>query len=194
MIKSSPVREKIILAAIDTIEKDGLQGVTIRTVAERAGVNSAAINYYFRSKQNLLDTVFKTTIEHSIGDLEAILDAGSKDARAMLEEFLIYLMDGAVLYPGLTKSHMYDVLVGRKADNLFLRRFNALLGKLAGRIKAFKPEESEEAVRIKVVQMMSAVILPALMPRAFRPLTGKTFDNMETRRSYVKTVVESFLK
>lgn len=183
-----------MLATIDTIEKNGLQAVTIRAVAKRAGVNSAAINYYFRSKENLLDEVFRTTIEHSISDLEAILDSGSRDPRALIEEFLVYLMDGAVLYPGLTKSHMYDVLVGRKADNLFLRRFNVLLDKLAGRIKALRPREAEGAIRLKIVHIVSAIILPALMPRAFRPLAGKGFDDAETRRSYVKAVVETCLK
>ena len=40
-------REKIILAAIGCIEKDGLRRVTIRGIARAAGANSAAISYYF---------------------------------------------------------------------------------------------------------------------------------------------------
>jgi len=71
----------------------------------------------------------------------------------------------------------------------FLRRVNALLDKLAGRIKALKPGESEDAIRIKVVQMMSAVILPALMPRAFRPLIRTSFEDPATRRSYIASLI-----
>jgi len=187
----SPVREKIILAAIETIEKDGLSTVTIRSIARRAGVNSAAISYYFRSKDNLLDEVFRMTVEHSLGDIKAMLGPAGGDPRAQLEDVLLYLMDGAVLYPGLTKSQMFDVLVGRKPDNLFLRRLNPLLADLAGRMKASKSGASGDAVKMKIVQALSAVILPAFMPEAFRSLTGKSFRAAEARRAYVRSVVET---
>lgn len=190
----NPVREKIILAAIETIEKDGLPAVTIRSIAKRAGVNSAAINYYFRSKDILIEDVFRKTISHSIEDLQVILEADSKAPREVLEEFLCYLMDGAILYPGLTKSHMYDVLLGRKADNYFMRRISSLLAVAAGKIRMIKPTESPEKSRDAAVCMISAVIFPALMPRAFRPLTGKSYEDAETRRAYIRTVVEAVLK
>jgi hypothetical protein len=86
---------------------------------------------------------------------------------------------------------MFDVLVGRRADNLFLRRMNALLAGLAERLRARTSGESAEAVRKKIVQTMSAVVLPALMPEAFRPLIGKSFRNPEARRAYVKSVVKT---
>lgn len=189
----NPVREKIVLAAIETIEKDGLAAATIRAIARRAGVNSAAINYYFRSKENLIEEVFRKTIEHSTEDLKAILAAGDKEPRTRLEEFLLYLMDGAVLYPGLTKSHMFDVLVGNVSDNLFLRRINARLAEAAALIRTIRPAASPEDAKDAAVRMLSAVILPALMPRAFRPLTGRSFEDAETRRAYVRSVVASFL-
>jgi AcrR family transcriptional regulator len=189
----NPVREKIILAAIETIEAEGYQSATIRTIARRAGVNSAAINYYFRSKENLLEEVFNKTIEHSSEDLKAILGAADKEPRTRIEEFLLYLMDGAVLYPGLTKSHMYDVLAGKAPDNLFLRRINARLAEAADLIRAVRPGASVEESRDAAVRMISAVILPALMPRAFRPLTGKSFGDAATRRAYVRSVVDSAL-
>ncbi|MCJ7586557.1 MAG: hypothetical protein MUQ00_01430 [Candidatus Aminicenantes bacterium] len=43
-----------------------------------------------------------------------------------------------------------------RADNLFLRRVNALLGKLAGRIKALKPEESA-ARRSYIASLIAAL-------------------------------------
>lgn len=189
----NPVREKIILAAIETIEKDGLAAATIRTIARRAGVNSAAINYYFRSKENLLEEVFKKTIEHSTEDLKAILSAEGKAPRDRIEEFLLYLMDGAVLYPGLTKSHMFDVLVGKASDNLFLRRINARLAEAAELIRSLRPAAPPAESKDAAVRLLSAVILPALMPRAFRPLTGKSFEDAETRRAYVRSVVDAIL-
>jgi AcrR family transcriptional regulator len=180
-----------MLAAIEAIEKDGLSAVTIRSIARRAGVNSAAISYYFRSKDNLLDEVFRMTVEHSLDDIKAMLGPEGGDPLAQLEDVLLYLMDGAVLYPGLTKSQMFDVLVGRRADNLFLRRLNVLLARVAERLKGRRPEESGDAIRKKIVQLMSAGMLPAFMPEAFRPLLGKSFRDEEARRAYVRSVVKT---
>jgi TetR/AcrR family transcriptional regulator, regulator of cefoperazone and chloramphenicol sensitivity len=187
------MREKIIAAAIDTLEHEGLPRVTIRAVAKRAGVNSAAINYYFRSKENLLNEVFRSTVEHSAGDLEAILTSDAKDPRAVIKEFLYYLMEGAVLYPGLTKAQMHDVLVGRRADNLFLRRFNGLLDKLAAHFKALKPAETVAALRMKAVQAAAAVMLPALMPRAFRILLQTSFEDRAAREAYIASLIDALL-
>jgi AcrR family transcriptional regulator len=47
---SGSAEEKIITAAVECIEKYGIKGTTIRQIAEQAGVNIAAVNYYFRSR------------------------------------------------------------------------------------------------------------------------------------------------
>ncbi|MDP4095119.1 MAG: TetR family transcriptional regulator, partial [Bacillota bacterium] len=48
-------KERIILATIELIEKKGINSITTRGIASTANVNSAAINYYFGSKEKLLD-------------------------------------------------------------------------------------------------------------------------------------------
>ena len=55
---TTATEEKIITATVECIEKYGIKGTTIRQIAETAGVNIAAINYYFRSKDQLFEAVF----------------------------------------------------------------------------------------------------------------------------------------
>ena len=45
-------------ARVHFLEK-GLRGTTIREVAEKAGVNVALVNYYFRTKNKLFIAIFK---------------------------------------------------------------------------------------------------------------------------------------
>lgn len=78
--------------------------------------------------------------------------------------------------------------------NFFIRRINSLLGIAAGKIRLIKPAQSPEKSRDAAVCMISAVILPALMLRAFRPLTGKSFEDVDTRRASIQAVVETVLK
>lgn len=58
--KDKTVRgERILNAAEELFALHGYDGVTLRTLANAAGVDVALINYYFGPKQQLFDTVFK---------------------------------------------------------------------------------------------------------------------------------------
>ncbi|UXP33446.1 TetR/AcrR family transcriptional regulator [Reichenbachiella agarivorans] len=54
---------KIKEAAESLFAKYGLKGTTIRKVAEKAGVNIALVNYYFRSKEKLFLSVFEEKLK-----------------------------------------------------------------------------------------------------------------------------------
>jgi AcrR family transcriptional regulator len=186
------IREKIILATIDCIEKHGIQNVTIRSIAKQAGVNSAAINYYFRTKENLMNEVMKSTGQHSIKDLEDLLKSEDSDITAIMMEFFLYLMDGAIRFPNLTKAHLYDALMLGRYDGIFVRRFNGLLSELANKIKASKKAQNKREITMKLVQVVSAVMLPALMPKMFRAFASVNFEDDATRKAYVSFLVEHF--
>ncbi len=50
-------QEALLRAARELLAEKGLPGVTVREVAERAGVQPALVNYYFGGKQGLLRAV-----------------------------------------------------------------------------------------------------------------------------------------
>ena len=50
--------ERILDAAEDLFAKHGIYGVTMREIAERAGVDTALLHYYFESKRGVFDAVF----------------------------------------------------------------------------------------------------------------------------------------
>jgi len=49
--------EKIVAAAMEVFVARGYHGARMRDIAQRADVNLALLNYYFRSKENLFKTV-----------------------------------------------------------------------------------------------------------------------------------------
>lgn len=70
------VEEKILDRALYLMGKSGTTNVPIRAIAKEAEVNVSAINYYFRSKNEMLQQVKEfyitnTTGVHSILDDEA---------------------------------------------------------------------------------------------------------------------------
>ncbi len=52
-------RQEILAAAIAIIGRDGLAGLSMRSVAREAGVSLGLVNYYFEEKTNLVAAVLK---------------------------------------------------------------------------------------------------------------------------------------
>ncbi|NNF21478.1 MAG: TetR/AcrR family transcriptional regulator [Saprospiraceae bacterium] len=51
--------EKVLEAARDIFQEKGFSGARMDDIAKAAGVNKALLHYYYRSKANLFDRVFK---------------------------------------------------------------------------------------------------------------------------------------
>lgn len=61
--RNDGTREKLLLSALELFGQYGFEGVSTRKLAERAGVNLQAINYYFGNKRGLYNTVADYLIE-----------------------------------------------------------------------------------------------------------------------------------
>ena len=55
--RNDGTREKLLLAALELFGQYGFEGVSTRKLAEQAGVNLQAINYYFGNKRGLYNAV-----------------------------------------------------------------------------------------------------------------------------------------
>ena len=65
--------EKILEAASEEITKKGFAGTRTRDIAEKAGINLALLNYYFRSKEKLFEQVMKIKVVLLFGKIFPIL-------------------------------------------------------------------------------------------------------------------------
>ncbi|EKF41537.1 TetR/AcrR family transcriptional regulator [Nitratireductor indicus] len=58
--KDADTRERLLAAALRIFANRGIASATLREITEEAGANVAAVNYYFRSKEELTRTVLET--------------------------------------------------------------------------------------------------------------------------------------
>lgn len=63
MKKDTSTEEKIRQAAREVFISKGYDGCSTREIANAAGLNVALVNYYFRSKKQLFEAIFKSTME-----------------------------------------------------------------------------------------------------------------------------------
>ena len=57
--KDATTQEKILEAAKKAFVKKGMAGARMQDIADEAGINKALLHYYFRSKEQLFDMIFK---------------------------------------------------------------------------------------------------------------------------------------
>lgn len=76
---NSGTRSALLDAAEQLYAENGIEGVTTRALAERAGANMAAVNYHFRNKDNLTLEVFRDvasrTVKRRLETLARIVEA-----------------------------------------------------------------------------------------------------------------------
>lgn len=190
--EDASVQGKIIEATVECIEREGIQAVTIRKIAKLAGVNSAAINYYFRSKEKLVEEVMRNTVEHVFEDWGEIINDESRSVRERLFLLFTDYMEGAIMYPGISKAHMWEPLINNNYDALFVKLLNGFFQNLVKKL-SLELKRPVKELKLVVIHLFSAVTLPVLMPDLYRDFyEGKTFKEAKMRRALIEHVLKLY--
>ena len=123
--RGEDTRRRILDAALELFAADGFDGASTRTIAEHAGVNLPAIQYYFGSKEGLYRAVVEEIIEHMEAGVVPLaestlrkLDSGQL-SRRQLVELLCSMLDTVIVL-------MLDESVpNREARQKFFARMEA---------------------------------------------------------------------
>ncbi|MFP2924322.1 TetR/AcrR family transcriptional regulator [Pyxidicoccus sp. 3LG] len=181
-------RERIIRATLVCIERDGLDATGIREIAREAQVNSAAISYYFRSKDKLIALAIEQTLDQAFGHVLADFDklrAEDVGVREAFETVFEDVVGNIGRYPRIAHAHLREVLVDQRYEGLAIQRLNAFLGELATKLTPATPL-TPDRLRLVLTQLWSSVLLLSMMPRVFDQFTLLDFRTLETRRAWVK--------
>ena len=86
-------RTRILDAAEELFMQHGFEGTSMRHLTSRAGVNLAAVNYHFGSKQALIEAVFRRRLDpmnlERIAELERLESANNLSPEAIIRAFLL---------------------------------------------------------------------------------------------------------
>jgi AcrR family transcriptional regulator len=108
-------RERIVAAALDFIDANGLPGLTMRRLGEQLGVEAMALYRYVPSKEDLLDAVVEQLVADVRSD-EVVLDA----PRDGWQDFLQRLAHG-VRRMALAHPKAFPLVASRPAEAPWLR-------------------------------------------------------------------------
>jgi AcrR family transcriptional regulator len=191
--KNPKVRARIVEAAVTCIERDGLEATGIREIAREAGVNSAAINYYFGSKDGLIALALESTLDQAFGEVLSDFEkqrASGLDIQAaftkVLEDYLVH----STQFPRIAYAHLRDALVKQAYDSLAVKRLNAFLAELAPRLAPAIPHLSDTELRIALSQIWAALVTLGMLPGLFQGFVPLDFTREEDRRLWVRQLLK----
>ncbi len=132
--ESRPDRKlAILLAAEKLFAENGYHAVTIRQIAEEAGVPLALVGYYYGQKHELFEAIFEhwsPTIDERLIGLQVAVDAGGPELlRHIVEAFI----QPVLRMRASAEGEFYALLVARElsyaspeADRVLRRHFDPL--------------------------------------------------------------------
>jgi AcrR family transcriptional regulator len=121
--------ERIKLATLACIEERGLEGATVRVIAAKADLNPAAVNYYFRSKDRLIEEALKKAWGHFTQDIEGIT-SGTEAPREKIDLVSRFIVEGSCRYPRILRAIMAEHPALRAESSAYL---HSIIGRLAER-------------------------------------------------------------
>ena len=189
-------RERILVSAIERIERDGAATLTTRAIAAAAGVNVAAINYYFRTKGALLRSALELAWANAARDFAAILEAPGPDAGAGLPALVTAMLEGGFRFPEMTRSIIAASPgwnAGGYAGESPMETMNGLLSRAALLALAVREAPAEPAFGMRLAMLLSAILFPIVSggPGAI-PWLGPLSDEAGRAR-YAAMLCDDFL-
>ena len=188
-----PTKAKIIRVAMDMIAEEGFQSITIRKVAAQAGVNIAAVNYHFGSKDALVDEALKS-LTVQLKNAFKCLQTLSDDEETKLAVFVKNYTDILFKYPDIIKNMINHAIHDNPLDLqveyiTFLKTQGFELIKQT--ISHIRPDQDECVVSLKALHLLSGLSFPIIMGKYVKEVMGVDLLNEELRQTHNKILLDN---
>lgn len=178
-------KARILQAAIELLNEQDPESITMRKIAERAGVGIGLINYHFQSKDRLLnEAVGGSMVEASSRWLNANEDE-YPDPVLRLKNMLKETSSIGARFPSLVKIAVsYELQHGTFAVPQLIV---PILREIFGTTK------KEKELRILAFQLVTAMQVAAVRTEAFIAYAGIDLFNEDQRNKMIDLLVDSIL-
>ena len=171
-------KQKILDATWELIQAEGIEGATTRKIASRAATNSALVNYYFGSKEQLLNEVVKHHLE-SFREAFKLLDDTAIPPLARLRVFLLTYATLLLQHPELSKRLLSqeDLFASHVEYVEFLKRQG--FEKLVHTVLEIVGQEYRENVLLMIRHLFGAIFFPIVISSSFNPVISASLSDTD---------------
>ncbi|MEM9830421.1 MAG: TetR/AcrR family transcriptional regulator [Bacteroidota bacterium] len=149
--------EKIRQVAKRLFTERGYNGTKIRDVAEEAGVNIALLNYYFRSKERLYESIVIENFQEYLGTLAEVLNEPDLPLEERLRRYVTQMIDTLKANPDLAFFIMNEGRNNGEFCQKFLSKYDKIMthSKLA--------EQLQHEVEIGSIRSIDMFMLDSML-------------------------------
>jgi AcrR family transcriptional regulator len=182
-------RTRILEATVKLLYTAQPKELTTRRISREAQVNIAAINYHFRSKDELIDEAVRAATAEAFEKGKAVLHAPGKEPLERLREYLVGYSTGLVKFPALTRT-AWQGLFNKEGGETFFGRFMKEMLELVGQIieEIQKPDRAGRGSHdsaATALMVLSCVIFPFLVSSTIRDAGAVDYADDESRKHYI---------
>jgi AcrR family transcriptional regulator len=198
---------KILDAAEKLFVDNGFSGTSLRAIIKQAGVNTAAVHYYYRSKTGLIEAVFARRKEPLNSErlarlraLEARHPDGPLPLEEIVESFLLPLFNR--FFSGDPEARLFPQLMGRAHTDpdpsirrILHEQFEEITRRYRAALLRALPNLSPEEIRWRAHFMLGAMaftLMIPLFPDSSAP-PSPVYHSQAVFRSLVTFVCAGFL-
>lgn len=180
----SSKRDRILEVMINILRnKEDLEQITVRQIAQRADVNLALINYYFGSKDNLIQEAVSKVMEHHTSELLNHITADT--AKEKIINFTLAIADFTLANYFVSKyAIQYDMMNGS------LNTVMILLEPLRKYYGDTKTDLELKLLAMQIVVPMQSLFLNA---KEFQNFAYVDVFSKETRDKLLIKIIENIL-
>jgi AcrR family transcriptional regulator len=166
-------RERLLDAAVACFAADGVAATSLRSIALKAGVTPALVNYYFGSKEQLLDAFIAERVTTAVQLLrESLLEAG-EDPRALLAAFVRGIHEVVARFPWWPSLWVREVLSEKGAlrdvlHNIIAPQVTQLLARALTDAQKRGAISADLDPRLLVVSLVGLTMFPLAAERIWR--------------------------
>jgi TetR/AcrR family transcriptional regulator len=127
---SDATREALMAAGSEQFAAQGYDGVSVETIATRAGVNKAMINYHFGGKRGLYRSILTSTFDE-VGTAVRGLAASGQRAHLVIARFLELIAEiASTRRPAFPALFLREALSADRLDREVIPRVGVIVGTL----------------------------------------------------------------
>lgn len=185
--------QRILEASIAVIEEFGFKNTTVRRIAAKAGVNIASINYYFRTKELLMDKVIEMIVYNTF-DWSELSYTDRLPPKDQLFAVLEHLTRGAQSFTEIARALFFEAMVNGTYDTPSIKEMNRFMETLCQKMLGGGCPMKEKDLRYAVTQIfMTGYFSVGVVPNICMPFLHADLTNDSDRRKFLRHLIDRMI-
>jgi AcrR family transcriptional regulator len=180
--------QKILNAAFKCISARGYANVSLRDIADEAGVVLSQLNYYYKNKEGLFIEIVKTLAQQYLNEIEDNLKKG-KSEKERITYLIKYFQEMLRKNPELFKL-LFDLTSMALWSASLKELLNDLFNSLAGLIEKYIINDFSDKEKFKSPIILSRMMLGTLFGTSIQVILANEKEDMIDSLSTLKVLFE----